>query len=50
LKTSQEVRLQRLSRTSIYKAKEQVLIYPMKAGVNIIETLLAFLGELYPRA
>ncbi len=50
LKTSQEVRLQRLSRTAIYKAKEQVLIYPMKAGVNIIETLLAFLGELYPRA
>ncbi len=49
LKTSQEIRLQRLWRTGIYKQKESVLILPMRPGTDIIETLLVFLRELYPR-
>jgi transcription-repair coupling factor (superfamily II helicase) len=49
LKTSQEIRLQRLSRTAVFKQKEQLLIVPMKSTGTVIETLLAFLGELFPK-
>ena len=49
LKTSQELRLQRLSRTAIYKLVEGILIVPMKAKTDTAEFLLTFLGELYPR-
>ena len=48
LKTSQEIRLQRLAKTAIYKQPDKLLIYPMKPKTNVVETLLAFLGELYP--
>ncbi len=49
LKTSQELRLQRLSRTAIYKLVEGILIVPMRAKTDTAEFLLTFLGELYPR-
>ncbi len=49
LKTSQEIRLQRIARTAIYKQKENLIILPMKPKTDVIEFLLAFLGELYPR-
>ena len=49
LKTSQEIRLQRLSRTAIYKQKDQLIILPMKPKTDSVEFLLAFLGELYPK-
>ncbi len=50
LKTSQEVRLQRLSKTAVFKQKEQLLVVPLKGGVNVIEALLMFLAELFPKA
>ena len=49
LKTSQEIRLQRLSRTAVYKQREGILILPLRPGINAIEFLLTFLGELYPK-
>ena len=49
LKTSQEIRLQRIARTAIYKQKENLIILPMKPKTDVIEFLLAFLGELYPK-
>jgi transcription-repair coupling factor (superfamily II helicase) len=49
LKTSQELRLQRLSRTAVYKLTEGILIVPMKPKTDAAEFLLTFLGELFPR-
>ena len=49
LKTSQEVRLQRLSKTAVYKQKDSLLIVPFGPKLNVVEALLVFLGELYPR-
>jgi transcription-repair coupling factor (superfamily II helicase) len=49
LKTSQEIRLQRLSKTAVFKQKEQLLILPLKPTANVIEPLLAFLAELFPK-
>jgi transcription-repair coupling factor (superfamily II helicase) len=49
LKTSQEIRLQRIAKTAIYKQKENLIILPMKPKTDVVEFLLAFLGELYPR-
>ena len=49
LKTSQEVRLQRLSRTAVYKQREAQLIVPLRPGIDALEFLLTFLGELYPK-
>ncbi len=49
LKTSQEIRLQRLFRTAIYKQKESLIVMPIKPKTDVIETLLVFLGELYPK-
>ena len=49
LKTSQEVRLQRLSRTAVYKQREGQLIVPLRPGIDALEFLLTFLGELYPK-
>ena len=48
LKTSQEIRLQRLSRTAIYKQNDELLLLPMKPKTDVIEMLLVFLRELYP--
>ena len=48
LKTSEEIRLQRLSRTAIWKQKDQLLILPMKPKTDVVEFLLTFLGELFP--
>ena len=49
LKTSQEIRLQRLSRTALYKQREGQLIVPLRPGIDALEFLLTFLGELYPK-
>lgn len=49
LKTSQEIRLQRLSRTAVYKQRERQLILPLRPGIDALEFLLTFLGELYPK-
>jgi transcription-repair coupling factor (superfamily II helicase) len=49
LKTSQEIRLQRIAKTAIYKQKENLIVLPMKPKTDVVEFLLAFLGELYPR-
>ena len=49
LKTSQEIRLQRIARTAIYKQKENLLIVPFGPKLNVVEALLTFLGELFPR-
>ena len=49
LKTSQEIRLQRLFRTAIYKQKENLIVMPIKPKTDVIETLLVFLAELYPK-
>ena len=49
LKTSQEIRLQRLSKAGIYKQKERQLFVPLRPGIDSLEFLLTFLGELYPR-
>lgn len=49
LKTSQEVRLQRISKAGIYKQKERQLFIPLRPGIDSLEFLLTFLGELYPR-
>jgi transcription-repair coupling factor (superfamily II helicase) len=49
LKTSQEIRLQRIAKTAIYKQKENLIILPMKPKTDVVEFLLAFLGELYPK-
>jgi transcription-repair coupling factor (superfamily II helicase) len=48
LKTSAEMRLQRLSRGAIYKPDSQQLVVPIKHGAEPAEFLVAFLRELIP--
>jgi transcription-repair coupling factor (superfamily II helicase) len=48
LQTSQELRLQRLSKAAIHKAKERQLVVPMRPRTDPVEFLLTFLGELFP--
>ena len=48
LKTSAEMRLQRLTRGAIYKHESQQLVVPIKQGAEPAEFLVAFLRELIP--
>ncbi len=52
LKTSQEIRLQRLSKTALWKRTDKVLLLPMKpggsSGPSVTESLLVFLDGLFP--
>ena len=48
LKTSAEMRLQRLTRGAIYKHDSQQLVVPIKQGAEPAEFLVAFLRELIP--
>jgi transcription-repair coupling factor (superfamily II helicase) len=48
LKTSQEIRLQRIAKTAVYKQRDGILIYPIPPRLPAIDALLAFLGDLYP--
>ncbi len=49
LKTSQEIRLQRLVKTALWKPEDNLLIVPMKPKTDVCEFLVTFLGELFPR-
>jgi transcription-repair coupling factor (superfamily II helicase) len=48
LKTSAEMRLQRLVRGAIYKHDSKQLVVPIKSGVEPAEYLVGFLRELVP--
>lgn len=48
LKTSTEMRLQRLARDAIFKPDSQQLVVPIKRGAEPAEYLVAFLRELIP--
>ncbi len=48
LQTSQELRLQRLSRAAIHKPRERQLVVPLKPKTDPVEFLVVFLGELFP--
>lgn len=49
LKTSQEIRLQRMVKTAIWKPADNLLILPMKPKTDLCEFLITFLGELFPK-
>jgi transcription-repair coupling factor (superfamily II helicase) len=49
LKTSQEIRLQRIVKTAIWKQADGLLIVPMRPKTDVCEFLLTFLGELFPK-
>ena len=49
LKTSAEMRLQRLARGAILKYDSQQLVVPIKRGAEPAEFLVAFLRELLPQ-
>ncbi len=49
LKTSQELRLQRIVKAAIHKPAEHLIIIPMKPKTDVCEFLVTFLGELFPR-
>ena len=48
LKTSEELRLRRLSRDALYKSEQQQLVLPIRRGVEAAEFLVKFLRELIP--
>ncbi len=48
LKTSAEMRLQRLARGAIFKDDSHQLVIPIKHGAEPAEFLVAFLRELIP--
>ena len=48
LKASEELRLRRLSRDSIYKADQQQVVVPIRRGVDAATFLAGFLQELVP--
>ncbi len=50
LKTSQEIRLQRLYKTAIWKQRDELIILPMKPKTDVIAYLLAFFADLFPPA
>ncbi len=49
LKTSQELRLQRLVKTSIHKPNDHLIIIPMRPKTDVCEFLVTLLGELFPK-
>ena len=48
LKTSEELRLRRLSRDALYKTDQQQLVVPIRRGVEPATFLVGFLRELIP--
>ena len=48
LKTSEELRLRRLSRDSLYKPDQQQLVVPMRRGTEPASFLVNLLRELVP--
>ncbi len=48
LKTSEEMRLKRLSRDALYKQDAQQLVVPLRRNTDQAESLVAFLRELVP--
>ena len=48
LKTSEELRLRRLSRDALYKTEQQQLVVPIRRGVEPATFLVGFLRELVP--
>jgi transcription-repair coupling factor (superfamily II helicase) len=48
LRTSEEMRLRRLSRDAIYKSDQHQLVVPIKRGVDPATFLVGFLRELIP--
>jgi len=50
LKFSEEMRLRRLSRDSIYKEDQQQVVVPFKRGIDPAVFLVAFLQQLIPPA
>jgi transcription-repair coupling factor (superfamily II helicase) len=48
LKTSQEIRLQRLVKAAIWKPTDGLLIIPLKPKTDVCEFLVTLLGELFP--
>jgi transcription-repair coupling factor (superfamily II helicase) len=48
LKTSEELRLRRLSRDALYKSEQQQLVIPLRRGVEPAAFLVGFLRELVP--
>jgi transcription-repair coupling factor (superfamily II helicase) len=49
LKTSQEIRLQRIVKSAIWKPADNLLIIPMKPKTDVCEFLVAFLADLFPK-
>jgi transcription-repair coupling factor (superfamily II helicase) len=48
LKTSEELRLRRLSRDALYKTEQQQLVVPLRRGQEPAPFLVNFLRELRP--
>jgi hypothetical protein len=48
LKTSEELRLRRLSRDALYKTDQQQLVVPIRRGTEPATFLVGFLRELVP--
>ncbi|MBK9180541.1 MAG: transcription-repair coupling factor [Acidimicrobiales bacterium] len=48
LRTSQEIRLRRLARDAVYKEEQGQLQVPLRAGGDVVASLLGFLAELFP--
>ena len=48
LKTSEEMRLRRLSRDALHKEDQKQLVVPIRRGVDAAEFLVAFLRQLIP--
>jgi transcription-repair coupling factor (superfamily II helicase) len=48
LKTSQQIRLQRLSKEAVYKEDIEQLVVPLRRGADPAEALLTLLGALVP--
>jgi transcription-repair coupling factor (superfamily II helicase) len=48
LKTSEELRLRRLSRSALHKAEQQQLVVPIPRGQQPATFLVGFLRELRP--
>ena len=48
LKVSAQIRLQRLSRTAVYKEDLSQLVVPVMPGADPVNAVLALLGQLFP--
>jgi transcription-repair coupling factor (superfamily II helicase) len=48
LRTSQRIRLQRISRDAVYKEDVGQLVVPVRRGADPLEAVTVLLGELVP--